>query len=332
MHSSQYNRAKPSSVNSSNQNHYYDKPLINSAGILDTMSDEEIARQHQEDLFSVQSMENDEPFQHVATPIHSQPRVDINADEAYALRLQEEEYSRRSLNPSRSYRAAAAAANNKSPPIIIDADISPVLSDAELAAHLQAEEEQRGRRIQQRPGYSIRRPTFPSRPPLDPTIHSDEPEVIPMQRPTLRRPPRNTNNHNNNNNNNNNDNTTNITNIFQFMASNAILRPNGRRPRDVQNSTDDFGPNDYERLLELDNSVRSQSLTDEQINRLPTEPFQGARNKSDEENKCSVCWDDFEQNQILRRLRCFHLYHKDCIDKWLKDNNQCPICRVPPIV
>jgi hypothetical protein len=51
---------------------------------------------------------------------------------------------------------------------------------------------------------------------------------------------------------------------------------------------------------------------------LPTEKFHRPKNASDEENKCSICWEEFEQNQILRRLPCFHLYHRDCIDNWLK--------------
>lgn len=56
----------------------------------------------------------------------------------------------------------------------------------------------------------------------------------------------------------------------------------------------------------------------QQINRLPTEKFRLLPNSNPEENKCSVCMDDFKQDEVLRRLRCLHRYHKDCIDNWLK--------------
>ena len=139
---------------------------------------------------------------------------------------------------------------------------------------------------------------------------------------------------------NNDANGSNLTNLLQAVrhvaAASAASRPGIRRTRDAPHPVGNFGPNDYEVTIcqfnfvvthsnpcsrdysKLDNDVRNNPLTVEQINRLPTERFQGARNTNDEENKCSVCWDEFEKNQVLRRLLCFHLFHKDCIDKWLK--------------
>ncbi|CAF0962574.1 unnamed protein product [Adineta steineri] len=289
-------------------------PLINSAIISNTMDDEEIARQHQEDLFGSNSMEIDESFPNYATTFNPQRKAEIDADAAYARQLQEEEYSRRSVLPTRSYMQEIN--NKRTSAIITEPDNAAVFNDAELAARLQEEENQRGRRHRQRPVFPPQRinnnRTFQS---------NNEPEIIPIPRATLARPtPPNRYNNNQNN----------ISNIFQ-LVSNTFPRPGAFGNRDVQNNNDDFTPNDYERLLELDSTIASKALTKEQINRLPTERFDRPKNRSAEENKCSICWDEFEQNQLLRRLRCFHLYHQECIDNWLKDKNQCPICRIPPI-
>ncbi len=66
--------------------------------------------------------------------------------------------------------------------------------------------------------------------------------------------------------------------------------------------------------------MANKPLTADEIERLPTEKFQRRATKNEEDNKCNICWDEFEQDQPLRRLRCLHLYHKDCIDPWLKVN------------
>lgn len=42
---------------------------------------------------------------------------------------------------------------------------------------------------------------------------------------------------------------------------------------------------------------------------------------------CVVCMCDFEQRQLLRVLPCSHEFHARCVDKWLKTNRTCPICR-----
>jgi hypothetical protein len=41
---------------------------------------------------------------------------------------------------------------------------------------------------------------------------------------------------------------------------------------------------------------------------------------------CAVCLEDFDDNDMLRRLPCNHTFHQKCVDKWLKQNKVCPLC------
>ena len=44
--------------------------------------------------------------------------------------------------------------------------------------------------------------------------------------------------------------------------------------------------------------------------------------------KCIVCMQNYKHREFFRLLpKCNHGYHKKCIDKWLKNNLTCPICR-----
>lgn len=43
---------------------------------------------------------------------------------------------------------------------------------------------------------------------------------------------------------------------------------------------------------------------------------------------CPICCLDFENVDKIRILNCKHIYHSECIDKWLLDfSNKCPICK-----
>ena len=44
-------------------------------------------------------------------------------------------------------------------------------------------------------------------------------------------------------------------------------------------------------------------------------------------NVCSICHANFNHNDIVRRLRCQHFFHANCIDQWLSHHDNCPICR-----
>lgn len=47
-----------------------------------------------------------------------------------------------------------------------------------------------------------------------------------------------------------------------------------------------------------------------------------------ERDRCTVCLIDFETDDKLRSLHCSHLFHIECIDRWLIYNKKCPVCRV----
>jgi E3 ubiquitin-protein ligase RHA2 len=49
---------------------------------------------------------------------------------------------------------------------------------------------------------------------------------------------------------------------------------------------------------------------------------------SEEDVECSVCLCKIEEGDEIRVLRCNHMYHTECLDKWIGfNNNTCPLCR-----
>ncbi|KAG0250826.1 E3 ubiquitin-protein ligase rnf6 [Actinomortierella ambigua] len=44
-------------------------------------------------------------------------------------------------------------------------------------------------------------------------------------------------------------------------------------------------------------------------------------------DSCSICLQTYEAKDWLRPLPCRHAFHMGCIDTWLSNNCQCPICR-----
>lgn len=41
--------------------------------------------------------------------------------------------------------------------------------------------------------------------------------------------------------------------------------------------------------------------------------------------ECAICLDDVEDNSL--KTKCNHLFHKGCIQDWIKKHNNCPMCR-----
>ncbi|CAF3965801.1 unnamed protein product, partial [Rotaria sp. Silwood1] len=176
----------------------------------------------------------------------------------------------------------------------VNPDDPIIVNDAELAAHLAAEEklQQQKQTSQRRPSRTVRRPT------------SNVTRISTF---------------NTSSNNDSNSTIGPISMLLQpFTAQNHVPIINDHfddpAAEDLRNMDRDFGPEDYERLLELDKLTNVNKLTEEQISTLPTEKYHHAANQSEEETKCNICIEQFQPQQILCRLTCFHVYHRDCID------------------
>ncbi|KAK6267983.1 hypothetical protein QUC31_012143 [Theobroma cacao] len=48
---------------------------------------------------------------------------------------------------------------------------------------------------------------------------------------------------------------------------------------------------------------------------------------SGEDAVCCICLAKYADNDELRELPCIHVFHVECVDKWLKINASCPLCK-----
>lgn len=95
------------------------------------------------------------------------------------------------------------------------------------------------------------------------------------------------------------------------------------------NSPDSNETENYEALLSLAERLgeaKPRGLARPEIDQLPSYKF-NAETHTGDQTSCVVCMCDFEARQILRVLPCSHEFHAKCVDKWLRSNRTCPICR-----
>ncbi|XP_068745348.1 E3 ubiquitin-protein ligase RNF38-like isoform X2 [Montipora capricornis] len=86
----------------------------------------------------------------------------------------------------------------------------------------------------------------------------------------------------------------------------------------------------YETLLnfaEQMGEAKPKGLSRIEIDQLRTYRVTAGSKEEKDNKRCVVCLVDFEEKQLVRVLPCLHEYHTRCIDKWLKSNRTCPICR-----
>jgi len=84
---------------------------------------------------------------------------------------------------------------------------------------------------------------------------------------------------------------------------------------------------------DLDTGAFSPGLAPEKIAELPVIQYsnykkQMEHNHSTCESECSICLEAFESEDNVNTLyNCQHIYHLECIKKWLIGHKNCPYCR-----
>ncbi|CAN7026952.1 unnamed protein product [Brassica rapa subsp. trilocularis] len=67
------------------------------------------------------------------------------------------------------------------------------------------------------------------------------------------------------------------------------------------------------------------------IQSFPLFPFSSVKDLREDNQglECAICLLEFEEEHILLRLltTCYHVFHQECIDRWLDSNKTCPVCR-----
>lgn len=50
------------------------------------------------------------------------------------------------------------------------------------------------------------------------------------------------------------------------------------------------------------------------------------------ESSCMICFEEFEGGMEVTRMPCMHVFHGDCLTRWLESSRLCPLCRhqLPP--
>ncbi|KAK6927106.1 Zinc finger, RING-type [Dillenia turbinata] len=44
--------------------------------------------------------------------------------------------------------------------------------------------------------------------------------------------------------------------------------------------------------------------------------------------ECSICLGEFQDKELVKVMpMCYHGYHSECLDKWLRFQSTCPLCR-----
>lgn len=73
-------------------------------------------------------------------------------------------------------------------------------------------------------------------------------------------------------------------------------------------------------------SNASNGTTEEERAAIPEQPYRRAEEEK-ENATCSVCLSQVEDGESVKRLRCKHVYHPQCIDRWLERSKMCPVCK-----
>ncbi|KAK1315681.1 E3 ubiquitin ligase BIG BROTHER [Acorus calamus] len=98
----------------------------------------------------------------------------------------------------------------------------------------------------------------------------------------------------------------------------------------IRNAVSTLGPEDQglEIWVELDKVIMHSGDCEGRISEeeeLETVRYDGSG--ADEEEVCPVCLQSLVVGEDIQRTTCGHLFHGECIFRWLERSRTCPVCR-----
>ena len=64
------------------------------------------------------------------------------------------------------------------------------------------------------------------------------------------------------------------------------------------------------------------------LKQLPVNKIEDISKLNDENKRCVICLEDFQNNDKSIYLPCFHLFHEKCLTDWINvKKGFCPLCR-----
>lgn len=83
-------------------------------------------------------------------------------------------------------------------------------------------------------------------------------------------------------------------------------------------------------LLDPHSSSKEEKLTmrKQVLEKLLPPVIFGSEHAKKKYRDCAICLNDYANGEACRVFPlCNHMFHLDCIDKWLKNHLTCPVCR-----
>ena len=74
-------------------------------------------------------------------------------------------------------------------------------------------------------------------------------------------------------------------------------------------------------------SDEDHGIDDNTIKTYPVSKIKDISKLTDEKKRCCICLENFKKNDEIMNLPCVHIFHSNCIKKWMKRQDICPICK-----
>ena len=90
---------------------------------------------------------------------------------------------------------------------------------------------------------------------------------------------------------------------------------------------DNEGQEEFDSFEEDNFSDENNGIDENTIKTFPVSKIKDISKLTEEKKKCCICLENFKKNDETMILPCIHIFHSDCIKKWMKRQDICPICK-----